>query len=233
MNTSVMIKTFERPEACQRLINSVRRFYPDIPIIVVDDSREKTEYVGATKIIFTEFDIGVSAGRNIGLANVKTKYAWCGDDDSFFIKETNLELAEQLMEKYEFDILGFSVPGLTYHGFLKQEGSVLTYIRGGNDLGDGVLQCDIIPNLMLARTATLTKYPWDDRLKIGDHLVPYHKYLGKIKVGFTERLQVRHDHVSNPNYQEYRQRALGYIKQYMKESGITKRIDFYGDVIQI
>ena len=40
---TVVVKTFERPECLRRLVSSIRRFYPGIPVFVVDDSREALE----------------------------------------------------------------------------------------------------------------------------------------------------------------------------------------------
>ena len=31
---TVVVKTFERPEAVRRLVGSIRRFYPDVPVVV-------------------------------------------------------------------------------------------------------------------------------------------------------------------------------------------------------
>ena len=37
-DVTVLVKTFERPEALRRLVTSIRRFYKRMPIVVVDDS---------------------------------------------------------------------------------------------------------------------------------------------------------------------------------------------------
>src|SRR5205823_5665748 len=42
---TVVVKTFQRPEALRRLVASIRRFYPDIGLFVVDDSEEPLEPV--------------------------------------------------------------------------------------------------------------------------------------------------------------------------------------------
>ena len=79
-NLTAIIKTFERPRALDRLIRSIRRDYPDLPIIVGDDSfhpyrRTDVEYLRLPP------DIGASAGRNAMLHRVQTPLFLQLDDD--------------------------------------------------------------------------------------------------------------------------------------------------------
>ena len=66
-----MIKTFERPAKLKRLVDSIRRLYPGLTIIVVDDSRHPRN-LPEVENINLPFDSGVSAGRNAGVKAVGT-----------------------------------------------------------------------------------------------------------------------------------------------------------------
>ena len=43
MDVSIICATIERPVLVTRFINSVRKFYQDIPIVIGDQSRDKIE----------------------------------------------------------------------------------------------------------------------------------------------------------------------------------------------
>jgi len=40
---TVVVKTFQRPDALRRLLASIRRFAPSLPVYVVDDSEQPLE----------------------------------------------------------------------------------------------------------------------------------------------------------------------------------------------
>ena len=42
-DVTVLVKTFERPDALRRLLSSIRSFYPRLPIVVIDDSADALE----------------------------------------------------------------------------------------------------------------------------------------------------------------------------------------------
>ena len=74
-NVTSVIKTFERGKKLSRLVKSIRRTFPSLKIIVVDDSRHPTQMTGSNiQTIHLPFDSGVSAGRQVGLDSVNTPY---------------------------------------------------------------------------------------------------------------------------------------------------------------
>jgi glycosyltransferase involved in cell wall biosynthesis len=88
---TVLIKTFERPDCLRRLVASIRRFYPRIPILVVDDSREPLDLVreGVTRYLHEPYN-SLSSGRNFGLRHVETPYVLVIDDDMVFGRKTDI-----------------------------------------------------------------------------------------------------------------------------------------------
>lgn len=110
---TIIIKTFERKKSLVKLLKSIRDNYPEMPIIIVDDSKKtykdyilnRFEDLNINYIV-EEYDIGLSKGRNILINRVKTKYFLLCDDDFEFDKRTNIEYAKKTLEKHNLDILG-------------------------------------------------------------------------------------------------------------------------------
>lgn len=86
LTITAVIKTFERPERVVALHSSIRQYYPNLAIIIVDDSSAPIAYDWDeyTTYIFTEYDIGLSEGRNRAVDQVKTLYTLILDDDFVF-----------------------------------------------------------------------------------------------------------------------------------------------------
>jgi len=129
-DTTVVIKTFERPQCLRRLLESIFRYYPDIKVVIADDSADpgktKREVVGSwsgKKIECLElpYDVGLSAGRNWALAHVKTPYFVLCDDDFIFDRRTDLERMKRQLEERRKDL----VAGMYFESFpIKTQGFV-------------------------------------------------------------------------------------------------------------
>jgi beta-1,4-N-acetylgalactosaminyltransferase 2 len=92
---------------------SISKYYPELPIIVVDDSPINYKKLTLRKFpnlkidyIVAQFDVGLSKGRNIALNNIKTEYFLLCDDDFEMNSETNLYQSLQLLIEHNVDILG-------------------------------------------------------------------------------------------------------------------------------
>jgi GT2 family glycosyltransferase len=111
---SLIIKTFERQSALERLLGSIRaQGYAEHPVLVADDS--KTPYKDAIlrqygdvvdKYLELPFNVGVSKGRNELLKHVETEYFVLHDDDFFYGDEIDLHSAKKDLEEHDLDILG-------------------------------------------------------------------------------------------------------------------------------
>lgn len=234
-NLTVVIKTFERPEACARLIGSVRKFYPTVPIIVVDDSHTPNIPAATNMLYFrTEYDIGVSAGRNLGVDHVKTPYVWIGDDDCEFTKDTDLEHAIKMIEKYDLDIIGMEATGVNWMGTFKVEGDTVRMVPESIENFGEVKIFDFVPNIFVARTDTMQRFPWDEKLKVGEHFAHFFTNRGKLKVGYTDRISITHGFKTpSDTYHRMRRRAPQFVEQFMRENGIKRRVDLLGNVMEV
>ena len=110
---TVIIKTFNRKHRLCKLLDSIERYYPSIKIVIVDDSKKTyrdfilRKYAGLQiEYIITKYNIGLSAGRNVLINKVKTKYFLLCDDDFVFDERTDIGFAKKCLERYDMDILG-------------------------------------------------------------------------------------------------------------------------------
>jgi len=238
---TILIKTFKRPNAVSRLLDSISKYYPDIPIVIVDDGDSnggyKTEKIKNVTWVKTNFDIGLAAGRNCGMLLIETPYTFTCDDDCIFTENTNLVKAKDMLVQNNLDILAIDA-GLSYRGRFETidnntDHKTVKYLTGSYSSNNGVEKYDIVANIFIAKTDSLKKYKWDDDLKMGEHFAYFYQHLGKISVGYTSQISIRHEHISAPGYDEYRGRAYDFLKIYMKKAGIKKRIDFNGLVFEI
>jgi glycosyltransferase involved in cell wall biosynthesis len=199
VNTSVtaLIKTFERPNELQRLVSSIRRFYPEMRIIVVDDSRNPTSLEGC-RTVSMEYDSGVSAGRQKGLSLVETEFFLLLDDDFVFYRKTDLEPAvHQLAGEPNIDIMGGQVVDLPLYrstDFLRSAlfaTSRQAILPLGSKIA-GLTVHDKVANFYLARTDSVRRVGWDMHLKHLDHNDFFSRARGILITVFNPAFRVLH-----------------------------------------
>jgi len=207
IQTTILFQTFKRPDACRKLVDSIKQYYPEhYPsfVMINDDS---------------EHDRGLSWGRNFLVSQAKTKYVLIIDDDTVFTEHTNLKRLEDIMDSTDLDILGFEC-GFDYMGSYKIEGNKVHLLPQRNNNG----LYDYVPNMFIARRESLVKYPWDEALKIGEHFAYFFEHYPNLKIDYTTEVSILHEHITTPFYKEYRGRGLQYAKQYMKKKGIANLV---------
>lgn len=227
-SVTFVVKTFERPHCLKRLIESIKKYYPEVPILVADDSKEETQYEGV-KYYKLPFDSGLSAGRNFLLKRVHTKYFLLLDDDFIFTEETKIEKLLDVARS-GFDIVGGQVRGLDYHGILELEDGVLRYIRGDRGQHMGYPLYDLVLNFFIGRTKEIRNIGWDDELKLAEHSAFFIKAKGKLKITYVSDVIVEHMPDKQTNYAEYRKRGNIFFQMYMRKAGIREVVDFNGNI---
>jgi GT2 family glycosyltransferase len=185
-DATILVKTFQRPDALRRLVASIRRFYPDIPVYVVDDSEQPLEPVpeDITRYWHLPFDsLGVSAGRNFGLGRVETEYVVVCDDDMVFGRRTDLARMLRTLVTTRFDVVSCMwmdhEPWTSirrgyrrYEGTLEiADGTLVHHLGATRGTVDGLPVFDIVHQFFVASAAVLGHAPWDPRLKVaGEHV---------------------------------------------------------------
>jgi hypothetical protein len=201
---TAIVKTFERPRSLDRLVRSIRRRYPNLRVIVGDDSlvaypRRDVEYLRLP------VDIGVAAGRNALLEMVRTPYA-CKQKFAWRV-ERRREL---------------------YQGVIRREGDALRLIRGhAGSVGDAY-QCDVTPHFFLARTDAIRQVGgWFAPLKAEDH----HELLIRLKdagLRVLHRPDVAAEHWQELPLAYAAYRARDYAPLVARRHGLRSIIDMDG-----
>jgi glycosyltransferase involved in cell wall biosynthesis len=178
-NVSVVIKTFERPGLLARLVRSIRRFYPAIPVLVVDDSAEPLHPIPAevTSYWHLPFNTGLAQGRNFGLQHVETDFVVFADDDLVFTAATDLAKMLRVLRTTGFDVVSCVYldypPGGTgppivkwFEGTFEIVDGVALHRRGAtHGYRDGYPIYGVVHNFFMATRSALGEDPWDARLK--------------------------------------------------------------------
>lgn len=205
-NITIIIKTFERPRCVQRLITSIKKFYPTICIVVVDDS-EKPIIISDVEYYTLPFATGTSVGRNLAISKVATKYFMTLDDDFIFTSNTNLRVRYDVLENTDIDIVGTNVSdnqkrkGMLIH---IQDGVHYRWNASrGQSFGHPLY--DYVPQCFLARTKEFEEAGgWDEDFIVWDHEAMFLNIKGKLKITMLPIVDILHESATNPTYKEYR-----------------------------
>ena len=198
---TAIIKAFERPNKLLELVESIRKYYPELSIIIVDDSKIKLEYDwdDYTTYKHVDYDIGLAEGRNIAVREVKTPYTLLLDDDFYFTENTKIDVFLNIIEEHTFDLVAGDVidngtqTRLFRGDFQIKENKLYLKLKVSNQKKGQYPEFDFVVNFFLARTELLLQSPWDKDLKVREHedfFVRLKKT--KAKITFTPDVSIFH-----------------------------------------
>lgn len=105
-DVTAIITAHYRPVQLRNAIRSIRKFYPDMRLIVIADGAMTGPTLklieqdgGITLVWFESEDMGVSALRNRGAELVATKYTLVLEDDFIFTEQTKIEELRNVLEE--------------------------------------------------------------------------------------------------------------------------------------
>ena len=182
-DTAILVTTFLRDDLLFKCVDSIRKFYPDIPIFVGDNGRsnaKKEEFLTARncKLFALPFDLGVGGTRNEALALIPPEYEYIAviEDDIIFTEDTRLETWKAILDA-EPDV-GIVSGLLLREGIAEQHYEGKTWIEDEyhhieridspiwKDLnGVKYYLCDLALNVFMMRKATWDKVKWDPQFK--------------------------------------------------------------------
>uniref|UniRef100_A0A8C4DK48 Beta-1,4 N-acetylgalactosaminyltransferase n=1 Tax=Dicentrarchus labrax TaxID=13489 RepID=A0A8C4DK48_DICLA len=203
---TIATKTFLRYDKLQDLIDSVRRYYPTVTIVIADDSENPKTISGPyIEHYIMPFGKGWFAGRNLAVSQVTTKYVLWVDDDFIFTANTKLEKLVDVLERTTLDLVGGAVREATgYTATYRQtisiepgeeDGDCLHMRRGFHHVIQGFPNCvvtDGVINFFLARTDKVQQVGFDPRLTRVAHLEFFIDGLGSLHVGSCDDVIVNH-----------------------------------------
>ncbi|XP_030649106.1 beta-1,4 N-acetylgalactosaminyltransferase 2-like [Chanos chanos] len=217
IQVTVATKTFLRYKELNVLIESIRKYYKDIKIIVADDSLNPERVNGSNiEHYIMPPAQGWFAGRNLAVSQVTTKYFLWVDDDFQFTSETKIESFVEIMEAVpELDIVGAAVNNdqfyfkLVYESGDMEEGGCLSRVFNTvHQALPSYPHCSLVDgvvNFFLARTDSVRRVGFDPVLKRVAHSEFFMDGLGELLVASCGNIKIGHQaHVNHNTYSEYR-----------------------------
>ncbi|XP_075181648.1 beta-1,4 N-acetylgalactosaminyltransferase 2-like [Anomaloglossus baeobatrachus] len=198
---TITTKTFYRYDKLRILIKSIRKFYPDIKIIIADDNDnpQKINDVNVEQY-FMPYAKGWFAGRNLAVSQVTTKYFLWVDDDFEFTESSKIERFLQILEETDLDLVAGSLGGTDFtFKILYQagddEGGCLHRRSGFYHKLEGFPNCvmsGVASNFFLAHTRAVLAVGFDPRLNRVAHSEFYFDGFGNLKVASCNDIVVGH-----------------------------------------
>lgn len=203
-NVTFVYKSFNRQRKAKRLYRSIRKYFPNVRIIIADDSAVPLEIPGA-EIVHLPFNSGVSKGQIAALEKVETPYMVRLDDDMLMVPQTHFErLLRFLQQHEEVDLAAVTCEKPT-------EKSAARYLRFdmGKQMripvGTKIDHCIVsakVPNCFIARTASIRKVGYDPNIRMIDHHEFFFRAAGQIVSVIDPTSYILHCH--NPFDRKYR-----------------------------
>ena len=240
-NLVLGITAFNRPKLLERLVASVREFYPSLPIMIADNGwqpADLTEWSGIT-MVDVEDDCGLSASRNALAAACPTPLMCLAEEDFVFTDKTDLAAGVAILdENPELGMIGGSLIqdrqvqhyARNFRRERHPEGDVLKAIPAGGPMinqGDQSptwRKCSMVFNWGIIRRDLMIEVPWDEDLKLGEH-ADWFLRVGEdsdCEVGPTLSILARHDRDDPGDYSQHRNRAAGFLDDFRKKHGLQR-----------
>lgn len=226
--------TIARPQSAIRLIESIRAYYPSMPVHMIEqvDGPSELEAVCRDHDVTrtaVPFDTGLSVCRNLAVDQIESDYVIIADDDFVFTEHTQWDMALRFLAAHEEVVfLGGQLDPLPT---IERQ---LAFSRARNlvidETGRGLLLipatgfpdsavtfegetfhfCDMVPHWGIAKTSVLKQVRWDERFRIGgeheDFFLRLKQELPGSKVAYSSCIRAEHRRNTNEIYEALRKR---------------------------
>ena len=249
-DVTFIIKTFKRYKCLERLLFSIRKYYPQNKLIIADDNSD-TEFNAYLylkwkkrlniEVLRLSYDTGLSYGRNKMVEATKTPFILLLDDDFVFNEETRIDKFYKVLKSdINIGLVGGSclegVKKVHYECSLELKDGVLKQVPDGDNWenieGIKAKQTGCVLNFFLARKKCLTENKWCDKLKVAEH-TDYFLNFKNWKIYYTPEVSIIHDKERDNNYMEFRGRGEDYTIEMFKKNKIKKMISITGAVKEL
>jgi hypothetical protein len=180
---TAIVHTSNRPHSVDRLIKSAGWLYPQLRLLVADDSAKPQPVAGADSVKVA-VGIGVSACRNMLLARVRTPYFLLLEDTMELSRRSGVERLLELVASNKLDVAaGDIVRCQRRFGLFTSrtpESAHATFDFGADDLKltpgyrpgiAGAHSCDVAHNFFVARTDKVRAIGgWDAQLQVDERI---------------------------------------------------------------
>jgi (N-acetylneuraminyl)-galactosylglucosylceramide N-acetylgalactosaminyltransferase len=207
--------------------------YPNLRIIVADDSRELRKIAGVEHLRMP-YDSGVSAGRNLALSKVETPYVVTLDDDFIFNDRTKLEKWLEILENTNLDLVGGNVDEHpNYYASLHIVDDALVFKPESVGRENNFLLWNIVLQFWMGKTEKIREIGgWDNDFLTCDHIIFFARAIGKIKIGHCPDVGVGHMPIKDPIYYKHRNgRMQQYLRLLMDKLNVKRVVDVHGHTL--
>ncbi|GGB69941.1 hypothetical protein N798_15695 [Knoellia flava TL1] len=210
---TMTVKTFERPAVLRRCLASARTVFEG-RIVVADDSRQPTLDLGpGVDVLALPFNSGVPVGRNAALDAVTTELVLVSDDDIVLTAATDVVAAMNFLDDHpEVDLVAFTRIDLPrWRAVEAHDASALFAGAAEPVLPYGTLVGGLpvvpkTPQLYLARTESVRRVRWDERLRMVDHRDFFSRAAGRLVSVQARTVRGYHSRTPfDPFYTSYRE----------------------------
>jgi hypothetical protein len=184
---TAIVHTSQRPGSVDRLIKSIGWLYPQLRILVADDS-PKPQPVSGADAVKVPAGAGVSAARNALLSRVRTPYFLLLEDGMELNRRSRVERLLELVATNMLDIAAGEIVacrrrfGLftsrkpqTAHATFQFEADTIRIASNAQAsrgvLAPGALSCDVTHNYFVARVDKVRAIGgWDPQLQVDERI---------------------------------------------------------------
>jgi hypothetical protein len=192
---TAIVHTSERPGSVDRLVKSIGWLYPQLRVLVADDSAKPQPIAGADSVKVPA-GAGVSAARNALLSRVRTPYFLLLEDGMELNRRSGVERLLELVATSKLDIAAGEVVAcrrrfglftsrkpMSAHGAFEFEADTIRItpaapasqaVRSAElaaSPGPGAFSCDIAHNFFVARVDKVRAVGgWDAQLQVDERV---------------------------------------------------------------
>lgn len=193
-NVTFIYKSFNRQKLAKRLYKSIRSFYPNVRIIIADDSREPLDL---PCVIHLPFNSGLSKGLIAALEQVQTPFVMRMDDDEVLTTSSKIhEQLSYLQTHSQVDLVGIQLTKKSRQAAADYSRILFNkplLIPAGTDIA-GKTVVYKSPNTFLARTDKLRLVGYDPNIRMIDHQEFFYRAAGVIVSVQCSDAYVLHQH---------------------------------------
>ena len=199
--------------------------YPEVKIIVADDSKKVIANELADEYYHLSYDVGVSAGRNFLISKVETKYAMFIDDDTLFIEESRLEKAMKILEENQIiNMVAGAIKGSDFYGTMEiVNGDLIRSRRKHRSIIKGHKIYDFDIQLFICRTDFIKRNMWNPELKTVEHMEFFWRIKDNLVLTRVPDMYFKNTSIRNKEYSKLRMaRASFYMDKQCSLIGVRK-----------
>jgi hypothetical protein len=178
---TAIVRTCDRPKSIERLVRSIGWVYPQLRVLVADDSAKPKSIAGAD-VVRLPADSGVSACRNALLARLRTPYFLLLEEDMELDRNASVEKLLTLVAEGRLDVAAGDLIACRRrfglftsrrpdpaHATFEFAGNSLKVAPGHRLAGDDFKMCDQTHNYFVASTSKVRSLGgWDPQLAVDE-----------------------------------------------------------------